>query len=546
MIKIKKHDTLIGIVEKIQRSPQEEIVLKFPLGHPILHNYLSLKIIKSKSSPKKITIVTQDIVSRKIGKKLGIHYQITKEWLFARSQEEESNIMKHNFSLSEYFVFEIKKYYHEILWFVRNNNDINKIRSYSRSKTSYAWLGLFISLLCISIALFIFIFYFAISKTTITITPEIYVKKRSQNFTFSENTFFDVFWNDKNIEIKPLQNKITLTETYSTTWIEESWLKKSQWNVTLYNNSSSEIQLLPQTRIQNEEGIIFEITTWSKIPPAVVDNFWESIPGSVDAKVIAQNYTLDGDFTGSKGNVEKDVLFILPWLEDNGEIVYAKSISKFTWGKDSYTLQASSEDIENAKTFFEQKLKNEVVKSLKKKVLDTNTIDNSNIDLLTIDNLITYSDIDIRILNNVEAWTITENFILEWSIIWKSYTYDKKSLINKMNSVIQEWILDGVESILLIDESSLRFSTEIYRKTSPLEVKVTVEIDTLISHDFGNINNAYTNKLKGRIRWISKEEAIKLLLNEEKISNVSVSIRPFFISNVSNISENIIFEVKKD
>jgi len=70
MIKIKKSDTLIDVIEKIQSVEGNHIVLKFPVGHSILHNYLSLKIIKSKSSPKSITIITADLISRKIGKKL--------------------------------------------------------------------------------------------------------------------------------------------------------------------------------------------------------------------------------------------------------------------------------------------------------------------------------------------------------------------------------------------------------------------------------------------------------------------------------------------
>ncbi|USN59174.1 MAG: hypothetical protein H6767_03685 [Candidatus Peribacteria bacterium] len=53
--------------------------MKFPFGHPILHNYLSLKIIHHKSSPKQVLIITSDIRSRNIGKPIGIEYSIIQD-----------------------------------------------------------------------------------------------------------------------------------------------------------------------------------------------------------------------------------------------------------------------------------------------------------------------------------------------------------------------------------------------------------------------------------------------------------------------------------
>ena len=40
------------------------------------------------------------------------------------------------------------------------------------------------------------------------------------------------------------------------------------------------------------------------------------------------------------------------------------------------------------------------------------------------------------------------------------------------------------------------------------------------------------------------EEAEKILLNDPRISQVDIRLRPFFIDRVSNILNNIIFEVK--
>jgi hypothetical protein len=146
MIHIKNNDTLIDIIEKIENTPSESIILKFPIGHSILHNYLSLKLIKSKAKNKKITIITSDILSRKIGKKLGINYTIISntEFIEQKKQDiEENSLIKLNFTFSEYLIFEIKKYYREILSVLQRNKNINHIRSYSQKYKSFSNIGIF-------------------------------------------------------------------------------------------------------------------------------------------------------------------------------------------------------------------------------------------------------------------------------------------------------------------------------------------------------------------------------------------------------------------
>lgn len=70
MIKIKIDDSIIDIIDKIEKNNQEKVILSFPSGHPILHNHLSLKIIKSKSSQREVIIQTSDRIGKSIAKKM--------------------------------------------------------------------------------------------------------------------------------------------------------------------------------------------------------------------------------------------------------------------------------------------------------------------------------------------------------------------------------------------------------------------------------------------------------------------------------------------
>ncbi|MEA3386880.1 MAG: hypothetical protein U9Q66_00285 [Patescibacteria group bacterium] len=66
MIKIYDSETITEIIRKIIECEDNEIILDFPFNHPILHNYIFLKMIKAKAGHKRVTIVTNDIVSRNI------------------------------------------------------------------------------------------------------------------------------------------------------------------------------------------------------------------------------------------------------------------------------------------------------------------------------------------------------------------------------------------------------------------------------------------------------------------------------------------------
>ena len=184
MIKIQKNDTIVDIINKINSHKEKEIILQFPFGHPLLHNYLSLKIIKSKAGSRKIIIISNDLSAKNIGKKLGIKYSIINDAQFLKDE----NILTHNFSLLEYTQYLLKKYYQDFKDFLFFNKKLNSLKKYSHNnQKGRSQISLFLLALLISIAVFIFIFYFAVNKTYIHITPEINIKTKTRNLTFSHN-----------------------------------------------------------------------------------------------------------------------------------------------------------------------------------------------------------------------------------------------------------------------------------------------------------------------------------------------------------------------
>ena len=108
----------------MKHHKKKEIVLEFPFGHSILHNYTSLRILKNNAKDKELIIITSDLTAKRIGKKLGIKYTLIKN----------TDLLEHNYSFTEYFRFLLKNYSREISSIFKKNNFDDTYNSYFQNK----------------------------------------------------------------------------------------------------------------------------------------------------------------------------------------------------------------------------------------------------------------------------------------------------------------------------------------------------------------------------------------------------------------------------
>ena len=556
MIEIKIQDTLVDVVEKIESHKKWDIILDFPLWHPILHNYVSLKVLKSKAKKKRLVIATNDKVWRKIGKNLWIEYSLVKNRDFIE-ENTQAHLIKHNYSFWEYFKFQLRTYGKDIKSSIEANKKFNSLWRYSRMYGEKSSLHIFIMAFAWALLLFIFIYYFAVSRTYIIITPERTIKKMAQNFVFKENIENNILWNNKYIKINTISQKIQSSETYAGTEIQSSDNNKATGKVVLYNEFSETQDLIAGTRLQDSQGIIFEISSWIQIPGGVEDNFWNISPGEIEISVQAQEKDITGQLIGKRGNIPEWTSFILPALDiQSQKKIYARSIENFTWWNNSYKKIISQNDIENARKLFEEKLKSESLKSLKNTISKNNKENKTSFDILSWGRSIIYWDPEVLLEEGINPGVVQETFTVSGSITIIAYVYNKNNVIQRLKTLVGERTLEWVEKIARVDDNSLRMSQIIYLKEAEendpinseddqeFELKATFEIDSTYIHDFLHVENGYIDLLRAKIRWKPKDEAQKILLNDPKVSNARIEIRPFFVKSISNISSNIIFEIE--
>lgn len=541
MIKVSNSDSIIDVIKKIESSQDKEIILEFPIWNSILHNYTSLKLLKNKTWEKNLIIITNDINAKKIWRRLWIKYSILND----KNTIKNIDLLEYNYTFSEYLLFLLRSYYKEFKNLFSTRIDNTLFWYYKNKSKEKSMIWFFIMWLIISALLLLFIFYFAVNKTYITITPEITIKNRAKNFIFKENVN-DNINNENIIKLIPISKNIYLEENFWTHWIKDSNNWKSKWKVTLYNNLADEIPLLNNTRLETNNWIIYTIEGRITIPKAIKQKNWKIVPWTVDIDITAKSFDNKWVFIWEKANIWTWIILTFPWLKDMKRDVYAKSISVFIWWNDNYTKVVWKDDLENAKNLLEWKLKTNALVELKKQIEQDNQKNNISYEILWIDKIIKYSNLEIKWFENIKIWDQIDSFKLNWTIQINTYIFNKELVINKLKTTIRDLLLEDIEKINFINNDSLRLSNIIYQNDKPFEAKITTEIEVFYSLNFLSSTNNYLNKLKDMIAWINKNDAIKILLNNPKISNVKIESRPFFIQNISNINKNIIFEIKEN
>lgn len=549
MIKVLQSDTIIDVVNKINTCEDKELLIEFPFWHSILNNYMSLKILKNKAWEKRITILTHDISSKKIGTPLGINYSLLKDSEFHKEKNLKQELLKHNFTFFEYFVFVIKKYISRLSLFVGKKTGINTLKyynPYNRVRKS----GIFFLLvwLTTSIGMLIFIFYFAVSKTFIEITPEINIKTKAINIIYEETSGeISMISKELKVPIKKITQTVSLDYTHKTTGIDYENTLRATGDVLFINELKEEQVFRPATRLLNKDGLIFETQDWIKIPGKTVNGSWETVLWTTQAKVIARVYDNNGVFIGSKWNLKEEHLFTFPGLRFSQDKIYAKSIWEFKGWEDNIAYIVSENDEKNAKKILEEMLEKQAMVDLKAKIEEDNKMFWVQHEILPIKDVLKYKNMSITTTpKEIKPGEKLETFTLHGEITLETYIYNKTSVLNLLRNIINDGLLSGTDKLIMIDENSLRMTVILDKINNPLTIKATTEVDIGLSYDFDNNANNYNQRLKTLILWLSNDEAKNILLNEWKISNVTIKNTPFFIKKISSNLDNIIMRISQN
>jgi hypothetical protein len=467
-----------------------------------------------------------------------------RSWVRAEFDREYSkkNILSHNLSMWEYFLYEIRRGWEYLKFVVKRKPKQPHIHTIKkRSSNTF----LIVAWLIMSLSLLLFIFHFAVSKTYVYVVPETTVRPVSANIVFSQNPeWTGTFIQEKNVvRMKKVALPVEHTMTFSIETIDPNSATTALWRLTAYNETTQAQQLKPGTRFVTEDGIVYRADSWVNIPSARTINGVTEIWATL-ISVRAESIDVTWKTVWSRGNIPTGTYLSIPGLRFNRDKIYAKAKENFTGGAEWVVRIVTAEDIKKWESIMREQLSRLARSQLQAWLESENKSNNESYSLLMGDSLSLTGEV-----MTVSSWQKVGDPAEEIEIkgITMAYAliYNRGTVIDYLATVFRERLLLGTDKELAIYTDSLRLTNIIERDPSDFMIKATMEMNTAITYDLENPSNELTRRMKVMIAGLSRLEAITRLKEWWRIKDVSISFSPFWLSRVSSNLDNIEFVIRK-
>jgi len=544
IIFVEVYEEIDEIFKKITKSDRENFFLVFSRGAIIFSNEINLRELQKKVEKieKKITVISQDSRAEKICRKWGINFVKTLENLeetpiekifsqkkirekgkkipvYCFSPNENSNQEKReeqNFSQKE----KIEKDHYKNSSVFRDFWD----RFYPPNK----FLLFLIFFLAISV-------FFVISKivlpaATIKILPKKKVIESVVNITLMtenlENSTDSWRKNilpaipielifDKNIEFQTINKIFTGKNTSGEIWV--------------VNDFSEEKTLLPGTRFQNKDGIIFRSKSWFKIN------------GKSEKKisVVADEIDISGEFVGERGNLLAGEKLFLPGLSENSrKFVRAEVRDDLSGGISGWEFKITESDFQLAEKDLAERITKQADQDLQNFLQRKNAIEKKDLILLPADKFLDSKIVEIVFPENLIGQNL-EKFPVQIRMKIASMAFSREKLVSIIKKNLQKSVDPGMH-LCSIEEN---FWPEVFF-VSPKknEIKMTIVGRGLqqFSIEPKTINGIeFISRVKKNVAGKSLLEATKILSNFNEVSQFEIFLWPPFSGKIPSLPEKI-------
>ena len=274
--------------------------------------------------------------------------------------------------------------------------------------------------------------------------------------------------------------------------------------VTIYNKTGTPMTLVKTTRLLSDSGVLFRLSAQAQIPAA----------GQAEAEVYA-------DQKGSSGNI-KASKFTIPGLSlEKQKVIFAESKEAMSGGMRSVG-SLSSEDIENAKNEYRQKIKGEALKTLSEP-------ENG------VERLVAVAEENILSTNS--AGEVVGSFKIYGTSTLAIIEYKKNNLSSVTAKEIEKQINSKSERYLpLTGNPKVSVQTVDVAKESA-ELKVEQELVVMID---ANSDNLSPSNFFGK----SKDEIERYVMALDHVAGVSVKFTPAWVKTAPAAPDRITVVVK--
>jgi len=400
-----------------------------------------------------------------------------------------------------------------------------------------------VALVVVSLIILLTITYIALPGATIQLEPKSDVLPASVNITLADNVA-----NAAELDTHPLHEiaSYTITTTikrplqYAATG-KDFQGQNASGMITVMNASNQDWQLLPKTRFQTPDNLIFRSNDYVTIPAAQ-----NNVPGSLNVAVVADQTDALGQVVGDRGNIAPTKFFLPGLSPDNQKKLYAQSTAPMAGGKTIVTSHITKADIEAAKQKLITDLKNSAQAELQANVTKRNETDKTNLVLLVGDNAFQTTVPQITVPANLEDQKL-DSFEINGQLVATGIAYNRDELTNMLKTELK--LKQNPEKKLVhIDEASLTYRI-IDTDQVAKKIKITASIKGIeefeIDPDKEN-GQRLVQLIKDHVVGLQISEARDYIQNLPEINKVNINSWPAWAPTMPNVSDNIKVEVVAD
>ena len=399
-----------------------------------------------------------------------------------------------------------------------------------------------IALVTISVLLVLIIFYIALPGSTLYLTPKSNVIDHSVNLVFA-----DYESNKTELDNRPpkVLGSHKITTTVRRTILQGSTGKifqgqNARGRLTVYNTQPKPWPLIPNTRFQTTEGVVFRIQQFVTVPPNR-----GGVNGSIDVDVTADGLDAYNQPAGDRGNIQPSKLFLPGLNTDNQKKIFAESKIAFVGGSTAVKKKVSPEDVAAATNKLKKDLEDSVEAELDRAIQEKNNnlADRSNFALLKGKLAYTLSEPRISIASDVVGKELDQfEAVGEMDVTGVYFNLQEVLSIMKAELKIRK---SPDKRIVKIDESTITYRIfDVDPATK--KIKVTATLKGLEEYD---INPTRENgerliqKIKDHIVGRKTQDAKEYILSLPEIATVEIKNWPIWAPTIPGIPDNISVEL---
>jgi hypothetical protein len=574
MLYVEIDDEVTTIFDRIKNLKHKNVYLVVPKRAVIFQSIVNLKILKRKAEDieKNIYIITNDRNGVHLATKIGLavydrleghEHPSLVDGKFKEDQQQNITPLKASintldddtpmrrtekkFSISDLIHRGQKKNFSIISGpFSRKpSKPLNDRKKEERAKFVLIAPNrqALISLVIVSVIILLTITYIALPGATITLIPKSNVLQVPVNVTLA-----DLEANRAELDTHPmneipsysLTKKIQKVLTYQATGKEFKG-ENAQGTVTIVNTSNNAWPLIPKTRFQTADGLVFRLQTSLSVPAAAD----AKTPGKIDALVIADEFDVNNQVIGDRGNIAPTQFFLPGLSGENQKKLSAQNVAAFTGGKTIVIKKITKEDLDAARNKMVTDLKASAQAELTSMAKEKNDNQKTNLVLLIGTDAIATSDPAVTVPQNLEG-QILDSFDVQGEMIATGIAYNNDELISILTTELK-LKKNPEKRLVYVDPNSLTYRIIDNDKVGK-KIKITATIKGIEEYEISPDNengDRLIKMIKEHVVGKSIEEARAYIQNLPEIDKVTIESWPAWAPTLPGIPDNIKMEIRK-